>query len=347
MKFNQKKTNQKPSILCVGSAGKDIFFPMNDVDLKPEAKNLIKNVRKKALAPQICFTHGSKIYIKNRFIALGGCASNVAVGLARLGNSASILALTGDDSDGEWIKNIFQKENVEVNLLGKSQDADTDISVIIVDAQVGERTIFVNRDVGENLQVSNEILKNYDWCFVGSLYGKNFVQENIENICQSIDKYKIKLAYNPGQANILNNYKEGCQLVNRADILFLNKDEAKQIIKLFDLSLADNKLNKKTEEELLFLLQKEMGKGSRIVLTNGKAGAWSLIDEKIYFHLASEEKALDATGAGDAFASGFFSVILQGGTTEEAMEMGSKNSQSVIKFYGAQEGLLNMREIEK
>lgn len=330
---------QKTKVLCIGSAGKDIFFP---VDLGDSVNASMDQER---LFTKLCFNHGSKIHIKNRFIALGGCASNVSVGLSRLGVSSSILTLVGDDSDGEWIKEIFLNEKVETANLKKSDQANTDISVIVVDSISGERTIFVSRDVGEKLQIEVSAIQNYKWCFMGSLYGDEFLLNNVKNICDGVDELNMKLAYNPGQSNILHNPQEVCDLIKRSTLLFVNKDEGRQIVELLYADLVKEDLNSKSEEDLLKMLFQEMGDAVQIVLTNGIKGAWGYDGDEMYYQKASEEKALDATGGGDAFTSGFFATILQEKSMNEAMKMGSKNSKNVIKFYGAQEGLLSDDEI--
>ncbi|MCK4635985.1 MAG: carbohydrate kinase family protein [Candidatus Moranbacteria bacterium] len=325
---------QKQKVLCVGSAGKDIFFPMDSSDFLKKVENN-KNIS------QLCFPLGSKIHIKDRFVALGGCACNVSVGLSRLNISTSIFGITGKDSDGDYIKKNLTNENVDVKYLQTDEKNNTDISVIIVDFESGDRTIFVNRDVGEKLKVDSAVFKNYEWCYVGSLYGDNSV-ENVKIIHNNVKNSNLKLAYNPGGSNIKNNPKEVQSLLFHSSLIFVNKSEASRIAKILKSNVADDVLN--SEEELMKILYK-YSENATIVLTNGSEGAWGYAGDKIYYEKVSGKKALDTTGAGDAFSSGFFAAIVHRYDVDVAMKWGMMNSHNVIKFYGAHEGLLNYDDL--
>ncbi|MBN1258303.1 carbohydrate kinase family protein, partial [Candidatus Peregrinibacteria bacterium] len=55
----------------------------------------------------------------------------------------------------------------------------------------------------------------------------------------------------------------------------------------------------------------------------------------------------DTLGAGDAFASGFTSAIILGESLKRALTYGTLNANSVVNFYGAQQGLLTRAEMKK
>jgi len=56
-------------------------------------------------------------------------------------------------------------------------------------------------------------------------------------------------------------------------------------------------------------------------------------------------KAVDTTGAGDAFASGFLAAHLKGKNIGEALQWGIINSSNSVTEYGGQKGLLTQEEI--
>ena len=68
--------------------------------------------------------------------------------------------------------------------------------------------------------------------------------------------------------------------------------------------------------------------------------------------LYKDVKVKERTGAGDAFASGFLSVIATGGSIEDALTYGAANSTSVVQHVGGKKGILkapiklNSMEIE-
>jgi ribokinase len=58
-------------------------------------------------------------------------------------------------------------------------------------------------------------------------------------------------------------------------------------------------------------------------------------------------KLVEATGAGDAFATGFIAALFHGYPAAEAMRWGSANSASVVTKIGPQDGLLRVMEMKK
>ncbi len=101
---------QKQKVLCIGSTGKDIFFPV-DSDCNSSQQCLVEKIGCNNGPSSLCFQLGSKIHIKDRFIALGGCACNVSVGLSRLGVSTSVFGIVGNGNDGEYHKKISRRKS--------------------------------------------------------------------------------------------------------------------------------------------------------------------------------------------------------------------------------------------
>jgi sugar/nucleoside kinase (ribokinase family) len=53
----------------------------------------------------------------------------------------------------------------------------------------------------------------------------------------------------------------------------------------------------------------------------------------------------ERTGAGDAFTSTFVAALIKGSNIEGALQWAPINSMSVVQYVGAQEGLLNQRQM--
>lgn len=317
------------TVLCIGSMGKDVFFPLTDSSVDAS----LGSVRR------FCFVCGDKVHVEDRFNALGGCACNVSIGLVRLGIEAVALGNVGTDDEGRWIVEVLRKEHVEDEKVCMVTDANTDLSMILVDPRTGERTIFVNRDVGESLLIRREDLVSAAWCFVGSLYGK-YIHDNMHIIHDAIGKNEVKLIYNPGGHNIINDDSIVLDLVHHAQIVFVNKSEAQAIVEKFSLPHTTEKIS--DERYLLDVLHQHMKNAEGIiVITDGRRGAWTRDDNGDILHTDTVDKvARDTTGAGDAFASGFIAAVMHGRSRSECMQWGAANSDAVIDQYGAQDGLL-------
>ncbi|HEY9658052.1 MAG TPA: carbohydrate kinase family protein, partial [Allocoleopsis sp.] len=85
----------------------------------------------------------------------------------------------------------------------------------------------------------------------------------------------------------------------------------------------------------------------KIIITDGKNGSYG-IDENGETHWLAIDggKAIERTGAGDAYTSGFIGATLAGLSFEKAMEWGAHNSTSVVSKIGAQEGLLSREQLD-
>ncbi|MEO7015731.1 MAG: sugar kinase [Leifsonia sp.] len=103
-------------------------------------------------------------------------------------------------------------------------------------------------------------------------------------------------------------------LANRADIVFVGRDEAQA---LWGCSTADD----------VRALLPEPG---RLVVKDGDVGATEFSTEGSVFELAIPTDVLEAVGAGDAFAAGYLSALLRGDTTNARLRAGHERARLVL-----------------
>ena len=321
-------------IICIGSSGKDIFLPTDEGIILDTPEDITSQKK-------FAFELGAKYQIDDRFEALGGCAANVSVGLARLGIRVSCYTKIGDDMLGKWIGSELEKEKVKTDLIQTEKDCRSDLSAIIVNAKSGERTIFFNRDANEKLEIFPEKLKDTDWIFASALNGE--WEKNLDAIIGLVKKENIKLAFNPGQRNIKDNPRKIIETIKNCDLLLLNKDEAIEITNNLQQTTNNEQLN-----DEVFLIQELNKLGPEIVvITDGLRGAWAFDGKNLFYVQSTEDEPIDTTGAGDAFSSAFLAGCFKERKIEESLKWGAANGGSVVKYYGAIEGLLNMESIER
>ncbi len=322
-------------VVCFGSASKDIFFPTNDGFIFETPADLLSQKK-------IAFELGAKYQIENRFEALGGCAANVAVGLARLGIECGCCAMIGDDDLGRWILEQLKKEKVSTRLIRKGKKCRSDVSAVIVDAKSAERVIFFNRDANEKMEVNaKEVSSKAGWFFVSALNGR--WRKNADAILKAISGNKARLAFNPGEKNIKDDVGKILEIMRKTEVLFVNKDEGMEIVFLSDSGASREKIN---EEK--FLLRTLKAFGPRVVvLTDGKRGAWAQDKKQIVYSPPGEKSPLETTGAGDAFTSGFLAAYIKGKKLSDCVKWGTLNSGHAVLFYGAVDGLLEEVKIMK
>lgn len=320
-------------IICVGSASKDIFFPTSEGVILETPEDIFSQKK-------IAFELGAKYQVAERFEALGGCAANVSVGLAKLGEQSACYSKIGDDEIGSWIKKTFISAGVDASLLEVESNCKSDLSSVIVDINSGERTIFSDRDANNKLTIIPEKINSAEWIFISSLNGD--WQNHLEELLKIAKEKEIKVAFNPGQKNIKTDLHEVATAIAQSEIFFVNKDEAMEIVGgLSDGATVDLLESEEYLAQYLYRLGAKV-----VVVTDGTRGAWSYDGGNIVHAEAIIQKAVDNTGAGDAFTSGFFAAYLKNKDLTECLKWGIANSSSSVTQYGGQAGLLDEEKIK-
>lgn len=318
-------------ILCFGSSGKDIFFPTGEGKVAKTPEDL--TAQKK-----ITFELGAKYAVKKRYEALGGCAANVASGLAKLGIEAVCESSVGDDMDGIWIREELKKNGVNIDLIKVEKSTKSDMSAIVIDDSSGDRVIFTSRTSGGKIEISAEKARDADWFFIGDVHGQ--WKNHIENIIELAKKENKRIVFNPREAGIHEDAAEIIEAMGLSEVVFVNKDEAIEIVS----HITDFKKEKLNDEK--YLLEKLSSLEMKImVLTDGERGAWASDGQKTFHAQALKISAVDATGAGDSFLSGFLAAFTKEKTLEECLKWGIVLSSNVVGHYGAIEGLLSEEEL--
>ncbi len=285
--------------VCVGDATIDNFYFIDEASVRCD-----RNERNCTLD----LKYGQKIPVKNFAQSLGGNAANVSVGLARLGVKTALVTTFGNDDRGGKIKRVLGENNVNLEFCATDEKRESNSSDIIVFG--GERTILTYHAAGEDL--TKEIPES-KWVYLTSSAGRDSAP-----IFEKVLQVNSKLAFNPSMEDIKKNTEVFRKVLEKKDVLLVNKEE--------------NEAIGQTKTEIL-------------AVTDGNNGATGTIKGKPIRKPAVGENAVEPTGAGDAFSSGFLGALFYGKNIEEALDWGLKNSASVIRKIGAIEGLLNYERI--
>lgn len=317
------KDMQTFDVVTVGDAVLDTFlFLHNATDFARINKE----------TEELCIRTGSKVLLDDAEFLLGGNATNVAVGLQRLGFATALLAELGDDEFSQKLIKGLQKENIVLDFIQQTKHAPSTFSVIL--DILGDRTAFIRHVKREHaIPVVGFETK---WIYLTSM-GKDW-----HALYQSIVEFKthsagsgLKLAFNPGSAQIAEGPESFTDVLAATDLLLVNRDEAEIILH----GKPIGKEARETEENLLFRIQRLGPK--LIVMTDGENGSY-VLDEKaqLFYEKSFPCTIVEKTGAGDAYSSGFLGALLSGKSVQEAMQYGAINAASVIGQIGAEAGLL-------
>lgn len=315
-------------VICVGSTSKDIFFPTGEGQVVDTPNDL--ESKKKFI-----FELGAKYHISDRFESLGGCAANQSVGISRLGIPVSCYTSIGDDTIGKWIQEKFSQENVGQELIDIKPNCLSGLSAIVVDKNSADRIIFSNQEANERLKINSEKLNGADFVSVSDLSGD--WKAIIDGIIDMSEKNGIRISFTPRYTNIEDDSQKVSEVAGKSELFLINKDEAIRILK----NLGTEANGDETD-----IIKKIKNFGVKTVaITDGERGAWAYDGNEIIHAEIVSVNAVDATGAGDAFASGFIAAYIKGKSLEECLKWGIANGCNAVNYYGGTEGLLEEKEM--
>lgn len=301
-----------------------------DVLLKSKSLRVMKSHQVEG-GLALCEVLGGKIEAEDGVLESGGGATNVAVGLHRLGEAVRMISRIGDDELGGVLVGQLEKEAVDMTYLQRAK-GKTGISAVLV-ASDGSRSIVTYR--GESGEIERDEIdwngiRGADWIQISSLGGDLDLLDDL--IAFSLE-HGIRVGLNPGKKELAQ--KERLRkILPKLDLFIVNRMEA-----------ADFWGSGFDDEELM---KKFVNAGVRtMMITDGKRGASMYRGGRQIKMEAYPDKSVDDTGAGDAFVSGVVAGILQGKKTEEILKMGLANGGSVVAKLGAKKGLLFGGEMKK
>lgn len=271
---------------------------------------------------------GSKVDIDKVSFEVGGGGTNAAVSFARFGHETIFMGNVARDMAGEAVLACLDEENIDSSYVEVVRGA-TGCSVILLDAKSGERTILTHRGASgkfSNLNPDDLETAAPDWLYVTSLGGELGV---LQAFFQKAHKLGAKVMFNPGVLELAHP-QELTRLLKYVDVLLLNKREAAQIVPGVLLT------------ELLAHLAAYC---DTVIITDGEMGSIATNHTEIYRLGVYEQVRLrDATGAGDAFGSGFLASLAAGNKFKDSLHYAAANAASVVQKYGAKAGILTGTE---
>lgn len=307
-------------IVSLGSALQDVYMIDHD-DLAPT------QIGEEAIFGKVLV--GGKVDIDRISYEVGGGGVNSSITFARHGHEVILMANIARDPAGSAVTHVLAREGVDDSYLGFLERKTTGTSVILLDSKSGERTILTCRGASEqfgNLSETDLNLINPDWLYVTTLRGD---METLERFFKKAHDINVKIMFNPGVRE-LEQTDHLTSLLKYVDILNVNKREAAQIVPGATLT------------ELLYRLQNYV---DTVIITDGPMGGIAGNGEEVYrFGIYEDKPVRDATGAGDAFGSGFLASIAAGKAFKNALVFASANSTAVVSKLGANQGILDNSE---
>jgi len=325
-------------IITIGGATQDIFVETDEAKIFN-----IETITSKQ--SYLCFDYGAKIELDKLAYDIGGGASNAAVNFANLKLNTGIIVKIGNDIISQAVLQRFEERNVDKSMIIHSEKDKTGFSVILVSYE-GDRTVLMHRGANNTIALNDidwKKVKQSKWVYVASLSGSS--NDVLDEFAEFAEENGIKMAFNPGTTQIKRGVEYLKKILEKAEILILNRSEAAMITNIPDNPPEYPTIDDDNLKEMIFKLKKY---GSKVVvITEGKKGAYAFDGKILYYCPTFPSKVVSTLGAGDAFASTFVaSMIKYEENIKKSLKMASVNSAAVVESFGAQTGLKNFEELE-
>lgn len=258
--------------------------------------------------------------------APGGAPANVAAGVARLGGTSGFIGMLGEDAFGDFLQSTLADYGVITDYILRTKDANTGLAFVSLDDQ-GERDFSFYRNPSADMLLKDSDVKE-SWFKEGDIL--HFC--SVDLIDAPVRGAHIKAISTVHKNNGIISFDPNVRLP-----LWDDTRECREAILSF-LPLSD--VVKVSEDELLFITGTEekaagidflfQGQVSHVIYTKGDKGAeWWTRKGLLAEDAGKAVKALDTTGAGDAFVS---AILFKIATCKDGLEKIDENK--ALDFLG-------------
>ena len=255
-------------------------------------------------------------------LAPGGSAANTILGLLKLGFDGSFLGKISKDERGEFFLKSFTGAGGCESRFKYSAETPTGtcLSLVTPDA---ERTLrpFLGAAATLGLdEVSVSDFQDHDHVHIEGylLFNPDLALKTLKaakeagcTVSLDLASFEVVHANKAVLPELLSNY---------VDMVFANEEEAK--------AWCDS-------DDPLIALESLAELCGTVAVKLGAEGAWVKHGDEKVFVEAHKVNAVDTTGAGDLWASGFLYGILSGLSAEKSSQLASKVGAEVVQVMGA------------
>jgi sugar/nucleoside kinase (ribokinase family) len=276
---------------------------------------------------------GELIAVDELILNIGGCASNAAVDLAKLGVPAAVCGKVGDDVFGRFVAETLVAHGIDVRALGVDATRATS-QTLIVNVR-GEDRRFIhsfgaNRgltasDLDAALNPAPRVLYVGGYLILPGL-DADALAERFARVRRQGTFTLLDVA-TPGPGDYLKYLKP---VLPHTDIFLPNTDEAALILGERD----------PLRQALAF---RDLG-AQRVVITCGERGAVAVSDTLRVRLGAFPVPYVDASGGGDAFDAGYIAAYLDGRDELGCLIFASAVGASCVRAVGTTAGVFTREE---
>jgi ribokinase len=240
----------------------------------------------------------------------GGKGSNQGVAASRSGADVTLVTKVGNDVFGQTALAFYKNESMTTDYVFIDAEKETGTALIMVDEKVGQNQILVVSGACDNI-LKSEVEQTFPLIDAAEI-----VLLQLEVNMDAIEKV-VDYAHAKGKMIVLNTAparKLPESLLAKLDIVTPNEIEAG--------ILTDMKVETEADAEQAARILMNSGV-KNVVVTMGKSGVFVMTPERSEMIPSMRVKAIDTTGAGDAFNGGFVTALSEGKDIFEAARFGN------------------------
>jgi len=262
----------------------------------------------------------------------GGKGCNQAIAIARLGGKVNFISKIGKDSYGELALNTLKKNNINIENIIQDEKLQTGVAGILIDKNSGKNAINVIVGAPSSLTI-NEIDKQINIIKSSKIFLTQLeVPKDVTLHCLKIAKENGCITIlNPAPASEISN-----EFYNHIDYFTPNETEAEFYT---GIKITNEQEAKQAAEKLLNLGIK------KVIITLGEKGLFYTNGKEETYLKASPVKAIDTTGAGDAFNGGLAFGLSKDKPINECLELANKVAGVSTTKLGAGDAMPFLKDI--
>lgn len=274
----------------------------------------------------------------------GGAESNFAIGLARLGHKSGWMSRVGDDEFGKAIVSFVRGEGVDVSRVTVDKEAQTAVFFKEIKTQRDISVFYYRKDSAAsklNIEhVDEEYIRQAKYLHISGITPA-LSESCYQAVHKAIDiakKHAVTVVFDPNLRRKLWSEERArrvlLELTSRADIILPGIAEAEFMLGQGEPETLGNKL---------------LSLGPNlVVLKVGEKGAYYFNDEGYQLVPGFDVfQVVDPVGAGDGFAAGFISGLLDGLPINEAVSRGCAVGAIATMYRGDVEGLPSKQDLQR
>ena len=278
---------------------------------------------------------GGLVMTESISLAIGGCASNVAVDLAKLGRKTVVIGRVGADMPGRFVRDELAANGVDTTHLVETADIQTSSTLVINVCHEDRRFIhafgangsFDGSEIDPALVRQSKVLYLGGFCLM-----PRFAAERVAELFQLAHEANVQTVL-----DVVIPDPRTCQVQLHAvlpwtDIFLPNVDEGRLLSGLSD----------PFEQARHF---REAG-ADTVIITCGSNGAVLVSASETLQAGRFPVEFIDGTGSGDAFTAGYISGLIDGCSPARCLEIGSALGASCVRRAGATTGVFTRRELD-